>query len=116
MPTDQLDQKHTDDTDDKVPAEKKSRIEPRVVSPPEQPQLLAECPHCQVPFLVYVREIKCQRFRHAVYKDTYEPINPHMKDAEAANLVHNNAVYGCGKFFYFDGKALRAGVNPDGNA
>lgn len=56
-----------------------------------------DCPHCNVS--VYIEELCCGIFRHAVYKDTFEPIDPHSSKEECEKLLAENKVYGCGKPF-----------------
>lgn len=56
-----------------------------------------ECPHCHL--LVWIEEINCRIFRHAVYKHNGEPINPHASEEECTMLVAESKVDGCGKPF-----------------
>jgi len=55
--------------------------------------LFIECPHCQC--LVYIENINCAIFRHAVYKSTQEPIPPHSTKEVCDRLVQEGLVYGC---------------------
>lgn len=60
------------------------------------------CPHCQGG--IFIEEINCRIFRHAVYKETNEPICPHAPQEECVRLVESGKVYGCGKPFRLDEK------------
>jgi hypothetical protein len=58
-----------------------------------------ECPHCSNIIIVHRTEINCQIFRHGVYKDTNEQINPHTTKEVCDNLVEKDLIIGCGKPF-----------------
>jgi len=62
-------------------------------------KLIFQCPHCQDFVIVLKSELNCKIFRHAVYKDTYQPINPHASQAVCQQLLSSNKVYGCAKPF-----------------
>ena len=55
------------------------------------------CPHCQM--FVWIEQVNCRIFRHAVYKENNEPIPPHSSEDECRRLVAENKVWGCGKPF-----------------
>jgi hypothetical protein len=57
------------------------------------------CPHCADLMMIYPSDIKCAIFRHAVFKNTMEPIPPHSTKQTCDELVARNQVYGCGKPF-----------------
>lgn len=57
------------------------------------------CPHCNETFIVSKKDINCAIFRHAVYRNNMNPINPHMKQEECENLLNRGEVYGCAKPF-----------------
>ena len=59
--------------------------------------MLVVCPHCL--HFVWIEEINCGIFRHAIYKASGEPINPHASEEECITLVQEGLVYGCGKPF-----------------
>jgi hypothetical protein len=59
--------------------------------------LYIECPHCQ--YIILIEDINCRIFRHAVYKDTFEPVNPHASEEECKRLLSSDAVIGCCKPF-----------------
>lgn len=61
--------------------------------------LIFNCPHCNDFIHVYENEINCTIFRHAIYKDNYEQINPHTPKSECNRLASENLVYGCAKPF-----------------
>jgi hypothetical protein len=51
------------------------------------------CPHCQGQVLI--EQVNCRIFRHAVYKETGEPINPHATQEECNRLIVEQLIYGC---------------------
>ena len=55
------------------------------------------CPHCDL--FVWIEEINCRIFRHAVYKHNGEPIHPHSPQIECEALVREDKVFGCAKPF-----------------
>jgi hypothetical protein len=61
--------------------------------------LFINCPHCNNYFVVNVKDINCAIFRHAVYKNNNQPINPHESKVNCDNLVALDLVYGCAKPF-----------------
>lgn len=67
--------------------------------------LFVECPHCHC--MVFIEQINCQIFRHAVYKSTDQPIPPHSSKETCDLLVETDKVYGCAKPFKLESK-------PDG--
>ena len=61
--------------------------------------IIISCPHCTDSVLIYKQEINCRIFRHAVYKQTGEQVNPHLDQPSCENLSKNEMVYGCCKPF-----------------
>jgi hypothetical protein len=57
------------------------------------------CPHCNNVIEIHLNEINCKIYRHAVYKDTYEQIDPHMSKEKIAELIATESILGCGKPF-----------------
>ena len=53
------------------------------------------CPHCKQYIQVHTNEINCCIFRHAVYKNTLAPINPHATKEECDKLMTEEKVFGC---------------------
>lgn len=53
------------------------------------------CPHCRDLIVVARRDIKCAIFRHAVFRETLEPIPPHATREECEALVGEERVWGC---------------------
>jgi hypothetical protein len=49
---------------------------------------------------VHVSDVNCQVFRHAVYKDTGETVNPYASQQKLNMLLQTNQVYGCAKPFW----------------
>jgi hypothetical protein len=67
-------------------------------------ELELECPHCKQLFVVNTNEINCGIFRHAVYKNNMNPINPHETEANCNQLVRDELVFGCAKPFKISNK------------
>lgn len=59
--------------------------------------LIVSCPHCNN--LVWIEQINCSIFRHAVMCTTFEQINPHSSKSTCDNLFNSGSIYGCGKPF-----------------
>ena len=55
------------------------------------------CPHCQCH--VIIEQINCCIFRHGIYKNNFNQINPHLSKSECEYLIKNELIYGCGKPF-----------------
>jgi len=53
--------------------------------------------------IVEIKDLNCHIFRHAVYKETGEPIPPHAPKEECDRLFDNGLIYGCGKPFRING-------------
>ena len=62
------------------------------------------CPHCHVELIVGKNDINCRIFRHAVYKSSMIPINPHASKVECDYLLENDLVFGCAKPFKLEPK------------
>lgn len=58
-----------------------------------------KCPHCSGNIVVNPNDLNCCIFRHAVRKDTLEPINPHASKEECDYLLSQKIIYGCAKPF-----------------
>ena len=61
--------------------------------------IIFNCPHCNLPVQVYMKELNCHIFRHGIMKDTLKQIEPHLNKSECDRLYNNNLIYGCGKPF-----------------
>ena len=57
------------------------------------------CPNCSEEIIVYVHELNCKIFRHAIYKENYQQVDPHLSFKECSQLISLNLVYGCCKPF-----------------
>ena len=66
--------------------------------------IIISCPHCNHSVLIYNNELNCRIFRHAVYKQTGEQVNPHLDQQSCENLSKNDLVYGCCKPFRITGE------------
>lgn len=58
-----------------------------------------DCPHCAGTIIVHRNELNCRIFRHGVYRNNLQPMNPHAPQAECERLVSENQIMGCGKPF-----------------
>jgi hypothetical protein len=58
---------------------------------------IIECPHCKA--FIIIKELNCKIFRHGIYKNNYEQVNPHAPKDVCDELVNNELVYGCCKPF-----------------
>lgn len=61
--------------------------------------LIFQCPHCGEYVLVYLRDLNCKIFRHAVFKNNYVNINPHTSREDCINLINKQQIFGCAKPF-----------------
>jgi hypothetical protein len=59
--------------------------------------LIVTCPHCNIPIII--DELNCKIFRHGVFKNTNQQINPHASKIECDDYITNDLIYGCGKPF-----------------
>lgn len=55
------------------------------------------CPHCQNPFIM--EKLNCGIFRHGIYKDSNNQMNPHSSEEICNKVVQEDLIYGCGKPF-----------------
>jgi len=60
---------------------------------------ILECPHCKE--FVYIKrtEINCGIFRHGVYKQNNQQMNPHAAKTECDDAKSRDIIWGCGKPF-----------------
>jgi len=61
--------------------------------------IVIECPHCQGHIQIFKNEINCTIFRHAVYKNTFQQVNPHASKEECERLINEGKILGCCKPF-----------------
>ena len=61
--------------------------------------IVVDCPHCKDSIIIYKNEINCRIFRHAVYKNSGQPVPPHLSKEECDRLFSTNEIYGCCKPF-----------------
>ena len=64
------------------------------------------CPHCNE--YIIIEKINCGIFRHGIFKNNGNQIDPHSCKADCDKYVKNDLIYGCGKPF-------RVIINEDGN-
>lgn len=55
------------------------------------------CPHCGQ--IAVIEQLNCGIFRHAVFKDGYQQVNPHADENTCNWWVSQKLIYGCGKPF-----------------
>jgi hypothetical protein len=60
-------------------------------------EIYIECPHCGD--MVQILQINCGIFRHGVFKESYQQINPHAPQEYCKLIFENGLIYGCGKPF-----------------
>jgi hypothetical protein len=58
-----------------------------------------QCPHCSEYIIVNQRDLNCHIFRHAVYKNSMLPIDPHAPETTCHALIQSEQVFGCAKPF-----------------
>jgi hypothetical protein len=54
-----------------------------------------DCPNCELEIIVHKNELFCQIFRHGVFKNTYEQVDPHLCKEACDRLVKEEKVLGC---------------------
>jgi len=57
------------------------------------------CPHCNGFIEVCPNNLNCAIFRHGIFIDTLEQIDPHAPKDMCEYFVKYNMIYGCGKPF-----------------
>lgn len=65
----------------------------------DEDKIILTCPHCSQYILIFKNEINCAIFRHAVFKNTFMQISPHLPKDECDKLIESNEVFGCAKPF-----------------
>jgi len=60
-------------------------------------QAIIKCPHCQE--FIIILEINCGIFRHGVFKNNGQQIDPHTPKNICDNYIQDNLIYGCSKPF-----------------
>ena len=48
------------------------------------------CPHCNQEVIVGIKELNCAIFRHAIYKNNYQQVDPHLQKDECEKLLKEN--------------------------
>jgi len=59
--------------------------------------ILVKCPNCED--ITEITQINCGIFRHGVYKNSYQQLNPHLPEIECIRVYNLGLIYGCGKPF-----------------
>ena len=58
---------------------------------------ILKCPHCNE--YVIIEKINCAIFRHGIFKNNLQQIDPHALKELCDFFIQNNLIYGCGKPF-----------------
>ena len=58
-----------------------------------------ECPHCNQLMELIKQEINCAIYRHGIFKETGQQMDPHASKHICDELVEKDLIYGCGKPF-----------------
>ena len=58
---------------------------------------IVTCPHCEE--YIEIIQINCAIFRHGIFKNTGQQIDPHASKQLCEKYIQTNAIYGCGKPF-----------------
>jgi len=61
--------------------------------------IVINCPHCNDEIIVFLHELNCKIFRHGIYKNNYQQINPHESKEICDDLKNKDLIIGCGKPF-----------------
>jgi len=60
---------------------------------------IVSCPHCKLMIFIYFKEFNCRIFRHGIYKENHQQIDPHLSKVDCDRLKSENLIIGCGKPF-----------------
>lgn len=55
------------------------------------------CPHCGGKAII--EQLNCGIFRHAIFKDGNQQVNPHADEATCNWWISQKLIYGCGQPF-----------------
>lgn len=61
--------------------------------------IIINCPHCNEEVLIFSYEINCGIFRHGVFKENMQQIDPHLPEVYCNRLIEEDKIFGCGKPF-----------------
>ena len=65
----------------------------------ENDYIIIECPNCEKFVFIFKTDLNCLIFRHGVYKNNMENIDPHLNKTECDRLFNEELIYGCSKPF-----------------
>jgi hypothetical protein len=65
----------------------------------EHRYIVVECPHCKHYIYVFSNELNCHIFRHGIFKNNFQQIDPHLSKEKCDYLFKSGLIYGCGKPF-----------------
>lgn len=58
-----------------------------------------DCPHCGGNVIVLSEDLNCRIFRHAIYRNNYQQVDPHLPQDKCELLLRQNLIHGCCKPF-----------------
>ena len=58
-----------------------------------------QCPSCLDYIIVNINEINCKIFRHGIFKNSNNQIDPHTSKVDCDKYVEQDMIFGCGKPF-----------------
>ena len=61
--------------------------------------VIIQCPHCNEYIMINRKDFNCKIFRHGIYIENCEQIDPHMNKEECDRLIVEKKIYGCSKPF-----------------
>lgn len=71
---------------------------------------IIECPHCNGGIII--ESINCGIFRHGVFKNNGQQINPHADEQTCEYYIKHNLIWGCGNpFKIINEKVVKCGFN-----
>ena len=65
----------------------------------DKDNILVTCPHCKLMIFIYLKEFNCHIFRHGIYKENMQQIDPHLPKIKCDRLKSQDLIIGCGKPF-----------------
>lgn len=61
--------------------------------------IFLQCPSCGDIFMTTEKTINCSIYRHAIFKNNMQQLNPHASKEECDRVIKENLVFGCAKPF-----------------
>ena len=57
--------------------------------------IIVSCPKCNDFIQIFIKDLNCKIFRHAVKKNNFELVNPHCSKDILDKMLEDNIIYGC---------------------